>query len=323
MRILLTATFYAFFFATSIGSAEDLEQQVLHVICGDDSQLTIDTTGHQYFARFNNALAERIPISQIGSSWQIVPQKLLPQSLQMSRVDLLTSKGRTKAKIIEARIKYGASEVQLHLITDQKCNHDFPGGLVKLGKPLTSSAQLTRITEVTTATVTDGREIQVSAVTGSDPAVSKFTELFQKWVDINISDNQREIYRRLHITRSDFKLLEGRFRPGGRWLVWGELAWSEERERERESLEKIFEVGAILDSKGKTIEVIRVPQAWITCPGCEGAGTSWNPSFVIDLDSDGISEIVADISLYEGAGVTLYQWKNGKMTPIELQFDSA
>jgi hypothetical protein len=153
-------------------------------------------------------------------------------------------------------------------------------------------------------------------VNGSDPTVSKLTERFQKWVEAHIAADQREMYQHLHITTSDFRLLEGRFRPGGRWLVWGELAWSEERAR----LDKSFKVGAILDTRGNTIEVVQAPLAWI---GGDGAGSGWTPLFVIDFDSDGINELIANISLYEGGGVTLYQWKNGKMTPIELQFDSA
>ena len=61
------------------------------------------------------------------------------------------------------------------------------------------------------------------------------------------------MYQRLHIGISDFKFLKGQFRPGGSWLVWGDLAWSEERE----AAEKSFEIGAILDSKGKIVEIVR------------------------------------------------------------------
>ena len=142
MRILISFALFALLFTAIPASANDLEQEVLFVNCGDDRQLIIDTTGHQYYAALNNVLLERLHVPQTDSSWQEVPPELLPKSLRMGSVDLLTEHKSLQAKITSSRIKYGASETQLILITDQECDHRFRGGLVKLGPPVSPSAHL-------------------------------------------------------------------------------------------------------------------------------------------------------------------------------------
>ena len=119
MRILIAATLSAFFFVTGIGLAEDLGKNVFLLEPGG----IIDLTEHEHFFSSDPwvgeeiwEMIERMGIPE-GKGWQIVPQKLLPQSLRMSSVSLVTTDGeRLKAKIIRAEVLHQFPGDHLRLI---------------------------------------------------------------------------------------------------------------------------------------------------------------------------------------------------------------
>lgn len=66
------------------------------------------------------------------------------------------------------------------------------------------------------------------------------------------------------------------------------------------------------------MEVLQVPKV--------GRGDSllgWDPKFSLDLDGDGIFELVVEESHYDGGSTVMYYWKNGKRHKAVLQSDSA
>lgn len=82
--------------------------------------------------------------------------------------------------------------------------------------------------------------------------------------------------------------------------------------------EKSFEMGVILDAKGNPIEILQEPLVGI------GVGLAgWEPLFAIDVDSDGVDELVCQISHYEGGSRVIYHWGINRLISTTLASDSS
>ena len=301
-RLLLTI----FILPLNCAFALDVGESVLYVRT-NDNYLVVDLTGHEAFSKLNSNLLEKVKPGPL-SEWTTVPIEMLPTPLQIKTLEILTPGKRLQAKIIEAKVKYGASNASLILVSDQKSSYgEIWSGIAKLGAPFPATANL--------KLVTDEKSDLVNGIEGTSPLVSEISGKFKAWIDSEIDRKSLELYNRLKISNADFRFLKGNFRPGGEWLAWGHLSYSQEREKEDLSS---FMAAAILNTEGKIIETLQKPSV-----GMGDSLGSWVPKFHVDIDADGIEEIICGISHYEGGENVLLKWKDGKVSSIILEGDSA
>ena len=174
------------FLSFPLANAQDFTAEIALVNI-EEGKMTVDLTGHESYASLNSALASKMGLSQ-SPKWKPVPPELLPQKLKARDVQILTPQGNVMAKVEDARISYGASEVRLVLVTDHKATSpDFQGGIAKLGTPFPSSLRLELIT----------------GTAGSETSLGRLGKQFVGWVEKSFSKTQVEPYQCLEVTPND------------------------------------------------------------------------------------------------------------------------
>lgn len=112
----------------------------------------------------------------------------------------------------------------------------------------------------------------------------------------------------------DLRFTAGKFARGAVWLVWIDAPLPDAPpEKSGYRAQQSFRFAALADAKGAIVETIK--------SASHGVGETiagWTPLLAGDIDGDGVDEIVATVSYFEGGSAVLYRWHGRELTEAVL-----
>lgn len=271
-----------------------------YLVTTTNGRTSIDFTGHHVAGAAADAL---IPKLKTDPKSTLPGQSLKPADYPaflkgIRSVKALTAGGVVDLELADARLEEGCSNATF--VVGVKPSSPTAKGLAILNGSFPSKAKL-RLLD-------DARK-------GSEKELA--TLAAKVWTSATgaLEAQDRAILKAAAVGPEQLSFLPGTFPRGGAWLAWisRDLPPATPEKPGAYVAERTFRFAALVDAKG---EILATLQSASVGAG-DGIG-QWLPNMIADVDGDGVEEIVASPSYYEGSSTVLYRGRDGKITETTL-----
>ena len=278
-------------------SLKTASPRLLLLVVGDEHRLTVDATGNEAFGAEADALLQKLS----AGSDQKHPFKFDLSTAQypkfltdIRRIAAVTTKGRVELTDLKVQLLEGCSGAQLTIAS--RAEGDDPGGLASLDADFPPTAKVRAVV---------GRSAQTAGV-----AKTAARAIFAA-ASANLSRAVRQRLAAAKVGPDSLKFAAGKFANNAAWLVW-----ADETLKGKGGDGRTFAFAGLVDHQGKLVQTILAGTSQVG-----DAVLNWTPLFSVDVDGDGLEEIVGKESYYESANTFLYGSESGKAPPFQLLSD--